>query len=448
MDTLITIGQLVLSLSILIVLHEFGHFLPARLFGTRVEKFYLFFDPYFSLFKKQIGETEYGIGWLPLGGYVKISGMIDESFDTEQMESEPQPWEFRSKPAWQRLIIMLGGVTVNFILGFLIYSMVLFAYGQEYFPAKNITDGIAVDSLGMELGLRDGDQVLAVGDAPFERFNPRLVLRGIAIDNARELTVLRDGREQTISVENKWADILTRHDNKNAILFGPRVPFAVKNPGEQGEEKGIRKEDRIVSVNGVSTVYFHEYKKAVRGFKDQTISIGVTDKDGGSARTVDMDLDEKGRMYIDPAPTDYFYDTERIEYGFLESFPAGYNQGVRFLGDQFKAFGQMFKGNIKVSESLGGFASIGGMFGKEWIWERFWFMTASLSLILAFMNLLPIPALDGGHVMFLLYEVVTGRKPSDKFMEYATMVGFVIVLGLVVFANGLDIWRGIKGWFG
>jgi len=222
----------------------------------------------------------------------------------------------------------------------------------------------------------------------------------------------------------------------------------VKNPGEQGEEKGIRKEDRIVSVNGVSTVYFHEYKKAVRGFKDQTISIGVTDKDGGSARTVDMDLDEKGRMYIDPAPTDYFYDTERIEYGFLESFPAGYNQGVRFLGDQFKAFGQMFKGNIKVSESLGGFASIGGMFGKEWIWERFWFMTASLSLILAFMNLLPIPALDGGHVMFLLYEVVTGRKPSDKFMEYATMVGFVIVLGLVVFANGLDIWRGIKGWFG
>jgi len=446
MDTLITIGQLVLSLSILIVLHEFGHFLPARLFGTRVEKFYLFFDPYFSLFKKQIGETEYGIGWLPLGGYVKISGMIDESMDTEQMAKEPQPYEFRSKPAWQRLIIMLGGVTVNFILGFLIYSLVLFAYGEEYFPAENITAGIAVDSLGNELGLRDGDHVLKVGDAPFDRFNSRAVLRGIAINDAREITVRRDGREETIAVDNKWADILTRHENKSARLFGPRMPFAVGAPGEQGEEKGIRKEERIVSVNGVPTEYFHEYKKAVRGLADTSVTIGVRGKDGGPVRQVEMDLDDKGRMYVVPAPTNYFYDTERIEYGFLESFPAGYNQGVRFLGDQFKAFGQMFRGKIKVTESLGGFASIGGMFGKEWIWERFWYMTASLSLILAFMNLLPIPALDGGHVMFLLYEVVTGRKPSDKFMEYATMVGFVIVLGLVVLANGLDIWRGIQGW--
>jgi len=448
MDTLITIGQLILSLSILIVLHEFGHFLPARLFGTRVEKFYLFFDPYFSLFKKQIGETEYGIGWLPLGGYVKISGMIDESFDTEQMDAEPQPWEFRSKPAWQRLIIMLGGVTVNFILGFLIYSMVLFAYGLEFFPAKNITAGIAVDSLGQELGLRDGDHVLYVGDVPFERFNDRAILQGIAIDNARELTVRRNGNEQKLPVENKWADILTRHENKNARLFGPRHPFVVNDPGDQGKEKGIKKEDKVVSVNGQPVAYIHEYFKAVRGLKSQAISVGILPKGGSTVREVTMELDEAGKMGITSAPTNYFYDTERIEYGFLESFPAGYNQGVRFLGNQFKAFGEMFKGNIKVSESLGGFASIGGMFGKEWIWERFWFMTASLSLILAFMNLLPIPALDGGHVMFLLYEVVTGRKPSDKFMEYATMVGFVIVLGLVVFANGLDIWRGIKGWFG
>lgn len=448
METLITIGQLVLSLSILIVLHEFGHFLPARLFGTRVEKFYLFFDPYFSLFKKKIGETEYGIGWLPLGGYVKISGMIDESFDTEQMESEPQPWEFRSKTAWQRLVIMLGGVTVNFILGFLIYAMVLFAYGEEYFPAKNITAGIAVDSLGQELGLRDGDHLLAVGDVPFERFNDKAVLRGIAINNARELTVRRDGQEQKIAVDNEWADILTRHENKNAQLFGPRFPFAVGAPGEQGEKKGIKKEDRIVSVNGQPTEFFHEYKKAVRGLKDQTVTLGIKPKDGGAVRQVEMDLDDKGRMYIVPAPTNYFYDTERIEYGFMESFPAGFNQGVNFLGDQFKAFGEMFKGNIKVSESLGGFASIGSMFGTEWIWERFWYMTASLSLILAFMNLLPIPALDGGHVMFLLYEVITGRKPSDKFMERATMVGFVIVLGLVLYANGLDVWRAIRGFFG
>lgn len=447
MDTLITIGQLVLSLSILIVLHEFGHFLPARLFGTRVEKFYLFFDPGFSLFKKQIGETEYGIGWLPLGGYVKISGMIDESFDTEQMESEPQPWEFRSKSAWQRLIIMLGGVTVNFILGFLIYAMVLFAYGEEYYPAKNITAGIATDSLAQEIGLRNGDHILKVGDADFDRFNYKAVLRGIAIDNAREITLRRDGQQQVITIDNKWADILTRHENKNAQLFIPRMPFVVGKPGPRGEDAGLNKEDRIVSVNGVSTDYFDEYKSAVKGKENQTITLGVKAKDSETVREVAIDLDEKGRMYVVPAGPDYFYETERIEYGFLESFPAGYNQGVEFLGDQFKAFGEMFKGNIKVSESLGGFASIGSMFGTEWIWERFWYMTASLSLILAFMNLLPIPALDGGHVMFLLYEVVTGRKPSDKFMERATMVGFVIVLGLVLYANGLDVWRFIRGWF-
>ena len=448
METLITIGQLVLSLSILIVLHEFGHFLPARLFGTRVEKFYLFFDPYFSLFKKQIGETEYGIGWLPLGGYVKISGMIDESFDTEQMASEPQPWEFRSKPAWQRLIIMLGGVTVNFILGFLIYGLVLWAYGEEYFPAENVKAGIYVDSLGQELGLQDGDMILAVGDEPFERFNPRAVLRGIAINNARDLTVQRDGLKQTIAVDNKWADILTRHENKNAALFGMRIPFVVNKPGDQGKEKGIKKEDRIVSVNGLPVAYFNEYKKAVRGLENTTIVLGVQSKEDGALREVPMELDDKGRMYIVPAPANYFYDTERIEYSFLEAMPAGVDQGVNFLGDQFKAFGEMFKGNIKVSESLGGFASIGSMFGTEWIWERFWYMTASLSLILAFMNLLPIPALDGGHVMFLLYEVVTGRKPSDKFMERATMVGFVIVLALVLYANGLDVWRWVRGFWG
>jgi len=427
MDTLITIGQLVLSLSILIVLHEFGHFLPARLFGTRVEKFYLFFDPYFSLFKKQIGETEYGIGWLPLGGYVKISGMIDESFDTEQMESEPQEWEFRSKPAWQ-----------------------LFAYGEEYLPAKNATAGIAVDSLGQEMGFLSGDKILKIGDADFERFNDRAVLRAVAINNVREITVERGGATQKLEIENKWADILTRHENKRERLFTPRIPFVVGAvlEGGPGDKAGLKVEDRIVSVNGTPTAYFDQFTDLVKGKKNQTFNIGVKSKDSETIREVKITTNENGLIRTNPAPPTYSYDTERIEYGFLESFPAGYNQGVRFLGDQFSAFGQMFKGNIKVTESLGGFASIGSMFGKTWVWERFWYMTASLSLILAFMNLLPIPALDGGHVMFLLYEVVTGRKPSDKFMEYATMVGFVIVLGLVVLANGLDIWRGIQSWFG
>ena len=446
MDTLITVGQLVLSLSILIVLHEFGHFLPARLFGTRVEKFYLFFDPGFSLFKKQIGETEYGIGWLPLGGYVKISGMIDESFDTEQMEQEPEPWEFRSKPAWQRLIIMLGGVTVNFILGFFIYAMVLFAYGEEYFPAENVTAGIAVDSLGQEIGLESGDRILAVGDVPFERFNDRIVLREIAINNARDIEVLRNDQPYTIDVDPKWTDLLTRYENKNSRLFTMRIPLVVGEvvDGGPADDAGLEKEDRILSVNGTETPYFDQTSEILLQNKGKTVTLGVQSKDSERRREVPLTLTEEGMIGIGVAPPDYFYETERQEYGFLESIPAGIDQGVNFLGDQFKAFGQMFAGKIKVTESLGGFASIGGMFGNTWVWERFWYMTASLSLILAFMNLLPIPALDGGHVMFLLYEVVTGRKPSDKFMERATMVGFVIVLGLVVLANGLDIWRWIN----
>ncbi len=447
MDTLITVGQLVLSLSILIVLHEFGHFLPARFFGTRVEKFYLFFDPGFSLFKKQIGETEYGIGWLPLGGYVKISGMIDESFDKEQLAQEPQPWEFRSKPAWQRLIIMLGGVTVNFILGFLIYALVLFSYGEEYFPAENVTAGIAVDSLGQEIGLQSGDKILRVGEVPFTRFNDRVVLREIAINNASTIEVERDNRPTTVSVDPKWVDLLTRYENKNSRLFYMRMPFVVGQVVEGGpaDAAGLVTEDKIVSVNNTPTPFYDNFQEAVRGRKEEELILGVQHKGSTSVQQVPVTLNENGQILVAPAGPDYFYQTERQDYSFGEAIPAGIDQGVNFLGDQFKAFGQMFAGKIKVTESLGGFASIGSMFGKTWNWERFWYMTASLSLILAFMNLLPIPALDGGHVMFLLYEVVSGRKPSDTFMERATMVGFVIVLGLVVLANGLDIWRWING---
>lgn len=447
MDILIKVGQLVLSLSILIVLHEFGHFLPARLFGTRVEKFYLFFDPGFSLFKKKIGETEYGIGWLPLGGYVKISGMIDESFDKEQLEQEPQPYEFRSKPAWQRLIIMLGGVTVNFILGFFIYAMVLFGYGEEYFPAENVTAGIAVDSLGQEIGLRSGDKILNVGGVPFDRFNDRIVLREIAINNAAEIEVERNDRVTSVPVDPKWTDLLTRYENKSARLFTFRMPFVVGRVVEGGpaDEAGLEVEDRIVSLDGQPTPYFDQFTDLVKGKGGQTVVLGVKKKDSERISEVPVMLTEEGTLQVAAAGPDYFYDTERQEYSFAESIPAGVDQGVQFLGDQFKAFGQMFAGKIKLTESLGGFASIGGMFGATWNWERFWYMTASLSLILAFMNLLPIPALDGGHVMFLLYEVVSGRKPSDAFMERATMVGFVIVLGLVLLANGLDVWRWING---
>lgn len=438
MDFLIMAGQLMLSLSILIVLHEMGHFIPARLFGTRVEKFYLFFDPWFEIFKKKIGETEYGIGWLPLGGYVKISGMIDESFDREQMEQEPQPWEFRSKPAWQRLIIMLGGVTVNFILGFLIFGMVLWVWGEEYTPTENVAYGIHADSLGMELGLRDGDKIVSVGGVPFSKFDDRIIFREIVINNASNIKVNRDGQEVDLPVDPKFTKELTSYKNKGERLFIARVPFVAQDfsEGSPAKEAGVQVDDRVIALDGKPTPFFLDFFNAVKDKKEQKVAMTVlrNQKD-----TLDFNLitTAEGRVGIYPYPL----ETERQNYTLLQALPAGTIKGWNILFDQIKAFGQMFRGKIKASESLGGFGSIGKMFGAVWLWERFWTMTAILSLILAFMNLLPIPALDGGHVMFLLYEVVTGRKPSDNFMEKATMVGFVIVIFLVLYANGLDLFR-------
>lgn len=445
MDILIMAGQLMLSLSILIVLHEMGHFFPARFFGTRVEKFYLFFDPWFSLFKKKVGDTEYGIGWLPLGGYVKISGMIDESFDREQMSQEPQPWEFRSKPAWQRLIIMLGGVTVNFILGFLLYGMVLFVWGEEYLPAKNVQYGIHADSLGMELGLKNGDQILAIGDNPFEQFNEREIIRQIVINSASKLVISRDGQEMTLPIDEKYIGILSSHANKDKRLFYARVPFVAGDiqKDSPADKAGLKVEDKIIALNGTPTPFFNDFATIGGDLKSRPVNITIL-RDKTDTLALSMTTTKEGKIGVVPYGPNYFFETEKLEYTLAQALPAGVIKGWNFLGDQIKAFGQIFKSKIKASESLGGFASIGKMFGNEWNWERFWTMTAILSLILAFMNLLPIPALDGGHVVFLLYEVVSGRKPSDKFLEYATMAGFVIVIGLVLFANGMDILRIFK----
>ncbi|HMQ47722.1 MAG TPA: RIP metalloprotease RseP [Saprospiraceae bacterium] len=445
MDYVIMAGQLILSLSILIVLHEMGHFFPARLFNTRVEKFYLFFDPWFSLFKIKKGETEYGIGWLPLGGYVKISGMIDESFDSEQMKQPPQPWEFRSKPAWQRLIIMLGGVTVNFILGLFLYSMVLWNWGSEYLPNENLKYGIAVDSLGMEMGLQDGDHILAIGNAPFEKFNDREVIREIIINNANTIRLERGGQEISLPIDPKWVGILSSYEAKDQSLFTARVPFVAaevleESPAAKG---GLKVEDEIIAFNNTPTPFFSDFYRqaSTNPSKDVTVKVVRNKQD---TLNLAMTTTAEGKIGVRPVGPDYFFDTKRQEYTLAEAIPAGISEGLGFLNDQLKAFGQMFRGRIKASESLGGFGAIGSMFGGEWVWERFWTMTAVLSLILAFMNLLPIPALDGGHVMFLLFEVVTGKKPSDKFMERATMVGFIIVMALVLYANGLDIFRS---WF-
>ncbi|MBK7337530.1 MAG: RIP metalloprotease RseP [Saprospirales bacterium] len=442
MEYVVMIGQLILSLSILIILHEMGHFIPAKAFATRVEKFYLFFDPWFSLFKKKVGETEYGIGWLPLGGYVKISGMVDESFDTEALKQPPKPWEFRSKPAWQRLIIMLGGVTVNFILGFLIFSMVLFTWGEEYLPAANAKYGINVDSIGIQMGLQNGDRILKVGDQPFDKFSDRTVVRAIVIDNIQTLTIDRNGEQMTLQIDPSMIKQLSSYKNKNKRLFTERVPFVVgeilkKSPAEESE---LAEGDSVVAINGDSLVFFDQFQSRLKASPKQAVELTVIRE--GAPKTIALTTTEEGTIGVRPFGSAYFFETQRQEFGFFESFPAGTAKGLSFLSDQIKAFGHIISGKIAASESLGGFASIGSMFGTEWNWERFWTMTAILSLILAFMNLLPIPALDGGHVLFLIGEVITGRKPSDKFMEYATMVGFVLIVALMLYANGLDIMRG------
>lgn len=442
---LVMIGQLILSLSILIVLHELGHFLPAKWFKTKVEKFYLFFDPWFSLFKVKKGDTEYGIGWLPLGGYVKIAGMIDESFDTEALQGEPQPWEFRSKPAWQRLIIMIGGVTVNFILGFFIWGMILWHYGEEYLPAANVTTGIYADSLGREMGFRDGDKILKIGEKPFVKFDDRILIKEIVINNANIVTVLRNGVERPIKIDSKYPRILASNAAKSMNIFMPKYPAKVASvaEGSEAERIGLEAEDELIGLNGRLVDSYGAYVNEARKHKGEDIILTVV-KSSRDTQRIETKLSEKGTLGFYAQNYEFFFDMERQEYGFFAGLAAGTKKGWNFLVDQIKAFKQMFTGRIKASESLGGFGSIGKMFGGEWHWERFWKMTAILSLILAFMNLLPIPALDGGHVMFLLWEIVTGKKPSDNFLERATLIGFIIIMGLVLYANGLDIFRA---WF-
>ncbi|HRW75008.1 MAG TPA: RIP metalloprotease RseP [Saprospiraceae bacterium] len=441
MEIAIKILQLITSLSLLIVLHELGHFLPARWFRTRVEKFYLFFDPYFSLIKKKIGETEYGIGWIPLGGYVKISGMIDESMDKEQMAGPPQPWEFRSKPAWQRLIIMLGGVTVNFILGFFIFGMMLFAWGREYLPAENVKYGIAVDSLGRSLGLEDGDRILKIGDLPFNEFSDRTVVKEILIHNAPSITVEREGREVSLAVPEGSAAQLASSSNKGKALFSVRIPFIADTVvvGSPAAEGGMLADDQIISVDGIPTPFYHNFKQVIADKADQDVQIGVLR--GMDTVLLDIRTNAQAMIGVGPYYYDHFFQFETQEYSLFQALPAGVVKGWDFLASQIKAFGQMFRGKINASDSLGGFITIYDMFPAVWDWHDFWNMTAILSLILAFMNLLPIPALDGGHVIFLLWEVVTRRKVSDKVMEYATLAGFILVIGLVLYANGLDLFR-------
>lgn len=436
--------QFFLSLSLLIVLHELGHFIPAKIFKTRVEKFYLFFDVKFSLFKKKIGETVYGIGWLPLGGYVKISGMIDESMDTEQMKEEPKPWEFRSKPAWQRLIIMLGGVTVNFVLAVIIFIGLVYAYGEEYVANDSLRDGIWVTEkqLGDELGVQTGDKILSIDGQKVEslfQVLPEMIY-------GESYTIERNGKviEKKIPVDF----IETLSEDKDKIRFITfRVPFVIDKVQDNSPNKssGLEHGDAIVKMKGKPVEYKDQAMPILEANKGKIIPVTV--KRNGSLVDLQLKVSNEATLGIalGMTPQEYkeagYLEVKTLKYSFLESIPAGWDKGVKTLTNYIRGMKKIFNPETGAYKEVGGFAAIGGMFPDTWDWAAFWATTAFISIILAFMNILPIPALDGGHVAFLLYEMVTGRKPSDKFLEYAQMIGFFLLIALLLFANGNDLYK-------
>ncbi|WP_430907218.1 RIP metalloprotease RseP [Maribacter sp. 2-571] len=435
MGLLIQILTFVLIISILVILHEFGHYLPAKWFKTRVEKFYLFFDWKFSLYKKKIGETEWGIGWLPLGGYVKIAGMIDESMDTDQMKQEPQPWEFRSKPAWQRLIIMLGGVTVNFLLAWIIYTGLLISNGDTYIPADNLKYGILVDSVGQKLGLRNGDKIVSIDGKKSTKFSEA----SLDILLGDEITVKRDDKTVNILIADEGKkDLLSRGKNFLSYRMRPIVDRTQKGSG--AEKAGITTGDLITAVNGKPVTYFSEFLEEMTAFgANENISISI-DRNG-SPKTFEVTLSDQKKAGIYPSIDDLSVtDT----YGFFEAIPAGFNRTIKVLTDQVRQFKIIFNRKTEGYKQVKGPIGIVEMMPASWNWGFFWGFLAMFSVWLAFVNLLPIPALDGGHVMFLLYEIISGRPPSEKVLERGQIIGFVIVVGLMAVIFGNDIWNIVK----
>ena len=434
MEILIKTSQFLLSISILVVLHEFGHFAFAKIFKTRVEKFYLFFNPWFSIFKIKKGETEYGMGWIPLGGYVKISGMIDESMDKEQMKQPPQPHEFRSKKTWQRLLIMLGGVMVNLIAAFVIYSAILYVWGDQYLPNKNVKYGITVDSLAYDMGLRNGDKIISIDDIEVDDFHKIMI--DIVLNDSKTLQIERNGQGREIPIPRTLRAQLL---NSKESFISIRYPFYVAGFMEDlpAEGSGLKLNDKLIGINGNSIEFYDEFKDTLSNYKNKLTTITVLrDID---TLNFDIQVSDEGLIGIYANNPYNFLEFEEIEYSLIASIPAGFNKGVGTFNSYLKQLKLIFSPETKAYKSLGGFITIGSFFPGTWNWQAFWLLTAFLSIILAIMNVLPIPALDGGHVIFLLYEMVTGRKPSDKFLEYAQMTGMIFILALLLFANGNDI---------
>lgn len=442
MELFIKISQFVLSLSLIIVLHELGHYLPAKYFKIKVEKFYLFFDVKFSLLKKKIGETEWGIGWLPLGGYVKIAGMIDESMDKEQMAKPSQPWEFRSKPSWQRLIVMLGGVTVNFITAAFIFIALVFNYGTESIPLNSIKDGFMIENpILLESGFKTGDKILSVDGKKINTYQEL----SKSIISGKKYKVDRNGEILDITLP---VDLLGQlSSSKNMSFFELRMPFIIQSVDKESLNKdyGLKPGDRIVSVNGEEIKYVDQLTPLLNENTNRTIDVELIRDNVNITKT--LKVDENGKLGIfhgvnrnDMVELGHV-EVIKNEYSFLESIPVGGNEFLTHMSDYFDQLAAIFSPSTGAYKGLGGFIAIGNIFSPTWDWKAFWFKTAFLSIMLGVLNLLPIPALDGGHAMFLIYEMISGKKPSDNFLEKVQVIGFTILLALVIYANGNDIYK-------
>lgn len=445
MDILIKVLQFLLSLSILVLFHEFGHFLFAKLFRTRVEKFYMFFNPWFSLFKFKKGETEYGMGWLPIGGYVKIAGMIDESMDTEQMKKPAQSWEFRAKPAWQRLLIMLGGVLVNVILAFAIYIMVLYTWGESYLPAQNVTYGVTCDSVFLKMGIQNGDIILALDDKPVEDFFQ--VVPDMLLNNSKTIQIKRDSALLTLDIPKTLLPDLLAVSSKRIKakpLLMPRMPLHnVEINGfadySVAYDAGVRAGDRLLAINGTPFYFQDEFTALLEANKNKQIETEVLRGTDTLRYAFTLGSDAMLGVMLNPERTNWEFATR--QYSFLEAIPAGINRGMETISSYLKQIRLLFSPQVEAYKSVGGMLSIGNIFPGVWDWQIFWELTAFISIMLAIVNILPIPALDGGHVLFLLFEVITRRRPSEKFLEYAQVTGMMLLLGLFILSNVNDVMR-------
>ena len=436
MEILIKVLQFFMSLSLLVAIHEFGHFIMARVFKIRVEKFYIFFDPWFSLFKWKRGDTEYGVGWLPLGGYVKIAGMIDESMDLEQMQAPVQPYEFRAKPAWQRFIVMIAGVVMNILMAMMIYTGIRYVYGESYMANEDVKWGYVFNESAERMGFRDGDKFVSVDGVAIDDIN-EVRSKLLLTKEDRHVVVDRDGEQVAFTIPFEQL-LEMRRNREYEDLYLLRMPFFIDSLASPSAiESGLKVGDQVVALNGEKAIGAQEITELLQQHKSDTVALTVMR--GGVANELNVPINAEGKIGV-MFKGDVFQPRTRT-FTFFEAIPAGVGLAFDTVAEYWQQLKLIFQPKTKMYEELGGFIAIGNIFPSEWDWLRFWTMTAFLSVILAVMNILPIPGLDGGHALFTLWEMITGRKPSDKFLEVMQYVGFAILFALLIYANGNDIYR-------